>query len=146
MGPSVSMASTFGCWGPVSDILARAMPDAAGRALSRASWRLLPLIGLGYGIAYMDRVNISFASLQMNQDLHFSATVYGLGGGLFFLSYALLEVPSNLLLVRFGARRWIARIMLTWGVVAAGMMFVRTPAQFYVMRFLLGLAEAGFFP
>jgi MFS transporter, ACS family, tartrate transporter len=110
------------------------------------SWRLLPLIGLGYCIAYIDRVNISFAALQMNQDLHFSAAVYGLGGGLFFLSYALFEVPSNLLLVRFGARRWIARIMLTWGVVAAGMMFVRTPMQFYVMRFLLGLAEAGFFP
>ena len=112
----------------------------------KMSWRLLPLIGLGYCIAYIDRVNISFAALQMNQDLHFSAAVYGLGGGLFFLSYALFEVPSNLLLVRFGARRWIARIMLTWGVVAAGMMFVRTPMQFYVMRFLLGLAEAGFFP
>ena len=115
-------------------------------AIRKASWRLLPLIGLGYGIAYMDRVNISFASLQMNEDLHFSASVYGLGGGLFFLSYALLEVPSNLLLVRFGARRWIARIMLTWGLLAAGMMFVRTPMQFYVMRFLLGAAEAGFFP
>jgi ACS family tartrate transporter-like MFS transporter len=121
--------------------------EQVGRtAIRKASWRLLPLLGLGYGIAYMDRVNISFASLQMNDDLHFSATVYGLGGGLFFLSYALLEVPSNLLLVRFGARRWLARIMFTWGVLAAGMMFVRTPAQFYVMRFLLGAAEAGFFP
>jgi MFS transporter, ACS family, tartrate transporter len=121
--------------------------EQIGRAaISKASWRLLPLIGLGYGIAYMDRVNISFAALQMNQDLHFSATVYGLGGGLFFLSYALLEVPSNLLLVRFGARRWIARIMFTWGLLAAGMMFVRTPMQFYAMRFLLGAAEAGFFP
>ena len=121
--------------------------EAVGRsALRKASWRLLPLIGLGYGIAYMDRVNISFASLQMNQDLHFSAAIYGLGGGLFFLSYALFEVPSNLLLVRFGARRWIARIMITWGAVAVGMMFVKTPMQFYVMRFLLGLAEAGFFP
>jgi ACS family tartrate transporter-like MFS transporter len=121
--------------------------DQIGRAaVSKASWRLLPLIGLGYGIAYMDRVNISFASLQMNQDLHFSATVYGLGGGLFFLSYAVLEVPSNLLLVRFGARRWIARIMLTWGLLAAGMMFVKTPTEFYIMRFLLGAAEAGFFP
>jgi MFS transporter, ACS family, tartrate transporter len=114
--------------------------------LAKISWRLLPLIGLGYGIAFMDRVNISFAALQMNRDLHFSATVYGLGGGLFFLSYALFEVPSNLLLVRFGARRWIARIMLTWGVLAAGMMFVHTPLQFYCLRFLLGLAEAGFFP
>lgn len=121
--------------------------EQIGRAaLAKASWRLLPLIGLGYGIAYMDRVNISFAALRMNQDLHFSATVYGLGGGLFFLSYAAFEVPSNLLLVRFGARRWIARIMLTWGLLAVGMMLVRTPVQFYLMRFLLGLAEAGFFP
>ena len=115
-------------------------------ALSKASWRLLPLIALGYGISYMDRVNISFAALQMNRDLHFSATIYGLGAGLFFLSYALFEVPSNMLLVRFGPRLWIARIMFTWGVLAAGMMFITTPMQFYVMRFLLGFAEAGFFP
>ncbi len=112
----------------------------------KTAWRLLPLIALGYGIAFIDRVNISFASLQMNRDLHFSASIYGLGAGLFFISYAALEVPSNLLLVRFGARRWIARIMLTWGALAAGMMFVRTPVEFYVMRFLLGAAEAGFFP
>ena len=124
-----------------------AATDPIGHAaLNNASWRLLPLLFLGYGIAYVDRLNISFAALQMNQDLHFSATVYGLGGGLFFLSYALCEVPSNLLLVRFGARRWIARIMLTWGLIATGMMFVRTPMQFYVARFLLGMAEAGFFP
>jgi ACS family tartrate transporter-like MFS transporter len=126
---------------------ADASDAALGRsALSKAAWRLLPLIGLGYGAAYVDRVNISFAALRMNQDLHFSAAIYGLGGGLFFLSYAAFEVPSNLLLVRFGARRWIARIMFTWGLLAMGMMFVRTPVQFYVMRFLLGLAEAGFFP
>ena len=116
------------------------------RALSKLSWRLLPLFGLGYGISYMDRANIGYAALQMSVDLNFSATVYGLGAGLFFLSYALMEVPSNLLLVRFGARRWIARIMLTWGVLAMGMMFVKTPLQFYAMRFLLGAAEAGFFP
>lgn len=119
---------------------------AGRRALAKASWRLLPLIGLGYGIAYMDRANIGYAALQMSDDLKFSATVYGLGGGLFFLSYALLEVPSNLMLLRFGARRWIARIMITWGILAVGMMFVKTPLQFYVMRFLLGAAEAGFFP
>jgi ACS family tartrate transporter-like MFS transporter len=120
---------------------------AVGRsALAKASRRLLPLIGLGYGLAYIDRVNISFAALQMNRDLHFGAAVYGLGAGLFFLTYALFEVPSNLLLVRFGARRWIARIMLTWGVLAAAMLFVRTPMQFYLMRLLLGAAEAGFFP
>ena len=116
------------------------------RALRKASWRMIPLLGVGYGIAYMDRINISFASLQMNRDLHFSAAVYGFGAGLFFLSYAACEVPSNLLLCRFGARRWLARIMLTWGLLAMGMMFVRTPVEFYAMRFLLGVAEAGFFP
>jgi ACS family tartrate transporter-like MFS transporter len=118
----------------------------ARSAMAKVSWRLLPLIGLGYLIAYMDRSNISFASLQMNVELGFSAAVYGLGAGIFFVGYALLEVPSNLLCVRFGPRRWIARIMLTWGLISAGMMFVRTPTQFYVMRFLLGVAEAGFFP
>ena len=116
------------------------------RALRKASWRMIPLLGVGYGIAYMDRINISFASLQMNRDLHFSAAVYGFGAGLFFLSYSACEVPSNLLLCRFGARRWLARIMLTWGLLAMAMMLVRTPVQFYVMRFLLGVAEAGFFP
>ena len=121
--------------------------EAIGRsALRKASLRLLPLIAIGYGIAYMDRVNISFAALQMNRDLHFSASVYGFGAGLFFLSYAACEVPSNLLLVRFGARRWLARIMFTWGLLSIGMLFVKTPHQFYAMRFLLGVAEAGFFP
>jgi MFS transporter, ACS family, tartrate transporter len=118
----------------------------ARSAFRKASLRLIPLIALGYGTAYMDRVNISFASLQMNRDLHFSATVYGLGAGLFFLSYAACEVPSNLLLYRFGARRWLARIMVTWGIIAIAMIFVRTPWQFYTARFLLGMAEAGFFP
>jgi ACS family tartrate transporter-like MFS transporter len=121
--------------------------DAVGRAaLRKAGLRLIPLFALGYGIAYMDRVNISFASLQMNRDLHFSASIYGFGAGLFFVSYAACEIPSNLLLYRVGARRWFARIMFTWGLLAMGMMFVKTPVQFYVMRFLLGMAEAGFFP
>ncbi|HWW96899.1 MAG TPA: MFS transporter [Edaphobacter sp.] len=115
-------------------------------AMRKATLRLIPLIALGYGAAYMDRVNISFASLQMNRDLHFSATTYGFGAGLFFLSYAACEIPSNLLLYRFGARRWLARIMVTWGILAMGMLFVRTPAQFYTVRFLLGMSEAGFFP
>ncbi len=123
------------------------MDDAVGRAaLRKAGWRLIPLLALGYGTAYMDRVNISFAALQMNRDLHFSASIYGFGAGLFFVSYAACEVPSNLLLYRVGARRWFARIMLTWGLLAMGMMFVKTPLEFYVMRFLLGMAEAGFFP
>lgn len=126
---------------------AQAIDDSVGRsAIRKASLRLIPIIGLGYGCAYIDRTNISFASLQMNQDLHFSASVYGFGAGLFFLSYAACEVPSNLLLFRFGARKWLARIMFTWGILAIGMMFVRTPMQFYVMRFSLGMAEAGFFP
>ncbi len=116
------------------------------RALRKASLRLIPLIALGYCVAYMDRVNISFAALQMNRDLHFSETTYGLGAGLFFLSYALVEVPSNLLLYRFGARRWLSRIMVSWGILAMGMLFIRTPLHFYAMRLLLGAAEAGFFP
>jgi MFS transporter, ACS family, tartrate transporter len=115
-------------------------------ALRKASVRLIPLIAIAYGVAYTDRVNISFAALQMNRDLRFSASSYGLGAGLFFLSYAACEIPSNLLLYRFGARRWIARIMITWGLLAMGMMFVKTPLEFYVVRFLLGMAEAGFFP
>jgi ACS family tartrate transporter-like MFS transporter len=115
-------------------------------AQRKVSLRLLPVIGVGYGLAYMDRVNISFASLRMNSDLHFSNTVYGLGAGLFFIGYALCEVPSNLLMLRFGAKRWLARIMFTWGFLAAYMMFVRTPFEFYAVRLLLGIAEAGFFP
>ncbi len=115
-------------------------------AVRKASWRLLPIISIGYLLAYVDRINVSFAALRMNSDLGFSATVYGIGAGLFFIGYALCEVPSNLLLLRFGARRWLARIMLTWGLLATCMIFVRTPFQFYTMRLLLGIAEAGFFP
>jgi len=121
--------------------------DPIGRsALRKATWRLIPLIALGYGCSYMDRANVSFAALQMNQALNFSGAVYGFGAGVFFLSYAVCEVPSNLALHRFGARRWLARIMLTWGLIAMGMLFVRTPMQFYIARFFLGMAEAGFFP
>jgi ACS family tartrate transporter-like MFS transporter len=123
-----------------------ANPSADADPIGKISRRLLPLLALGYGVAYIDRVNISFASLQMNADLHFSAEIYGLGAGLFSLGYCLLEIPSNLVLARVGARRWISRIMVTWGLLAIGMLFVRTPIQFYVMRLLLGVAEAGFFP
>lgn len=120
---------------------------AIGRsAVRKAGWRLIPFLALGYGTAFMDRANISFAAIQMNRDLHFSATIYGFGAGLFFLSYAACELPSNMLLARFGARRWLSRILLTWGALAISMMFVRTSLQFYVVRFLLGMAEAGFFP
>ena len=116
------------------------------RTIAAISWRILPLIGLGYLFSLMDRLNISLAALQMNDELKFSATIYGAGAGAFYLAYALFEIPSNMLMTRVGARRWLARIMFTWGLLAAGMMFVRTPWQFYIMRFLLGAAEAGFFP
>ena len=120
--------------------------DLGQSTLKKIAWRLLPLFALGYGAAIMDRTNVGLAALQMNRDLHFSASTYGFGVGLFSIGYALCEIPSNLALYRFGARRWIARIMLTWGLLAMGMMFVKTPPQFYAMRFMLGIAEAGFFP
>ena len=116
------------------------------RVIAKLSWRILPLIFLSYLVAVMDRANISYASVQMNASLGFSAAVYGLGAGMFFVGYSLFEIPSNLMMVRFGARRWIARIMLTWGLISGLMAFVHTPAQFYFMRFLLGVAEAGFYP
>lgn len=113
---------------------------------SRVAWRLLPFLFLCYVCAYLDRINVSFAKLQMSQDLAFSDAVYGLGAGIFFVGYLMFEVPSNLILLRVGARRWIARIMVTWGLISAGMMFVTGPTSFYIMRFLLGVAEAGFIP
>jgi D-galactonate transporter len=113
---------------------------------AKLTWRLLPFLFLCYLCAYLDRINVAFAKLQMLKDLGFSDTVYGAGAGVFFVGYLLFEVPSNLILLRVGARRWIARIMITWGIISAGMMFVSTPFSFYVMRFLLGVAEAGFIP
>ncbi|CAJ0791044.1 Putative metabolite transport protein NicT [Ralstonia condita] len=113
---------------------------------ARVSRRIVPLIMLCYVVAYLDRVNVGFAKLQMSQALNFSETVYGLGAGIFFIGYFLFEVPSNLLLHKIGARVWIARIMITWGLISGAFAFVQTPTQFYVMRFLLGLAEAGFYP
>jgi len=116
------------------------------RTIGTVTWRLIPFLLLLYIVAWLDRVNVGFAALQMNDALGFSASIYGFGAGVFFVGYALCEIPSNLILARVGARRWIARIMLTWGVLAAAMMFVRTPTSFYVLRFLLGVAEAGFLP
>jgi ACS family tartrate transporter-like MFS transporter len=116
------------------------------RVMRKAQWRLLPLIFIAYLIAIVDRANISFAAATMNADLGFTATVYGIAGGIFFLSYALLEVPSSAALMRFGTRIWLTRIMITWGLISAAQMLVQTPMQFYVLRFLLGAAEAGFFP
>jgi D-galactonate transporter len=112
----------------------------------KVAWRLTPLLLLCYIVAYLDRVNVGFAKLQMASDLQLSDAVYGLGAGIFFIGYFLFEVPSNLILHKVGARLWIARIMITWGIVSALTMFVTTETMFYVMRFLLGIAEAGFFP
>jgi D-galactonate transporter len=112
----------------------------------KVTWRLIPFLLVCYIIAYLDRVNVGFAKLQMQSALGFSDVVYGLGAGMFFIGYFFFEVPSNIILHRVGARRWIARIMVTWGVISASMMFVETEMQFYVIRFLLGVAEAGFFP
>jgi MFS transporter, ACS family, tartrate transporter len=112
----------------------------------RMRWRLLPYLLLLYVIAWFDRVNIGFAALQMNADLGLSATVYGLGAGIFFAGYALFEVPSNLILARVGARLWIGRIMVTWGLISIAMMFVQGQWSFYALRFSLGVAEAGFLP
>ena len=120
--------------------------DLAHTTIRRVSLRLLPFLFLLFVCNYLDRTNIAIAALQMNRDLNFSASAYGLGSGIFFIGYALFEVPSNLILARIGARRWIARIMVSWGIIASAMMFVRTPAQFYALRVLLGIAEAGFFP
>ena len=112
----------------------------------KVSWRLIPLLFVCYIVAYLDRVNVGFAKLQMQGDLQLSEAVYGLGAGIFFVGYFLFEVPSNVILHRVGARRWIARIMITWGLLSAATMFVNSPTSFYVIRFLLGAAEAGFFP
>src|SRR3954447_9741106 len=116
------------------------------RTMRKVAVRLVPvLLGL-YVIAYLDRVNVTFAQDKLESDLGFSGAVYGFGAGVFFIAYFFLEVPSNLALHRFGARKWIARIMITWGVISSCMVFVRSPLSFYVVRFLLGCAEAGFFP
>jgi ACS family tartrate transporter-like MFS transporter len=114
--------------------------------LRKVTLRLIPFLFVLYVIAWLDRVNVGFAGLQMNTDLGFSSTVFGFGSGIFFLGYCLFEIPSNIILERVGARLWISRIMVTWGLISAGLMFVRTPAAFYLLRFVLGVAEAGFFP
>jgi ACS family tartrate transporter-like MFS transporter len=116
------------------------------RTIAKVSWRLLPLVALAYCIAYIDRSNISVAALTMNKDLGFSAYLYGWGAGIFFFGYFLFEIPSNLILERIGARIWIARIMITWGIISGLTAFVTGSTSFLIIRFLLGAAEAGFFP
>ena len=120
--------------------------DVARATLRKITLRLIPFLFVLYIVAWLDRVNVGFAALQMNSDLGFSSAAFGFGSGVFFLGYCLFEVPSNLVLHRVGARRWIARIMMSWGVISVAMMFVRSTLAFYVLRFLLGAAEAGFFP
>ena len=132
---------------PVSTVFSTAPTnELAVVTLRKVTWRLIPFLFVLYVIAWLDRVNVGFAGLQMNADLGFSSTVFGLGSGIFFLGYCLFEIPSNIILERVGARLWISRIMVTWGLISAALMFVRTPAAFYLLRFLLGVAEAGFFP
>ena len=116
------------------------------RTIAKVSWRLLPLIALAYCIAYIDRSNISFAALTMNKDLGFNAYIYGWGAGIFFFGYFLFEIPSNLILEKVGARIWIARIMITWGIISALTCLITGTTSFLIIRFLLGAAEAGFFP
>jgi MFS family permease len=115
-------------------------------AISKVKRHVLPLFVIMFIVNYIDRVNIGFVRTHMETDLGIGAAAYGLGAGLFFVGYALFEVPSNMLLQRFGARAWLTRIMFTWGLVAMGMAFVQGETSFYVMRFLLGVTEAGFYP
>jgi ACS family tartrate transporter-like MFS transporter len=136
----------------MSDRTLQASPSTATveplerETINRVAWRLMPLLMLGYFCAYLDRVNVGFAGLTMNKALGFSAAVFGFGSGIFFLGYFLAELPSNLILAKVGARRWIARILLTWGIISALTAFVWNDWSFYGIRFLLGIAEAGFYP
>ena len=120
--------------------------DGMEAVVRRLTWRLVPFLFLLYIVAYLDRINVGFAALQMQRQLAFTDAVYGLGAGMFFTGYFFFQVPSNLVLQRIGARRWIAVLMVTWGVISSSMVFVSGPRSFYALRFLLGAAEAGFFP
>lgn len=129
---------------PISDTPDSAQSEDA--IYAKVTRRLISFLFICFAFAFLDRINVGFAKIGMQADLGFSETVFGLGAGIFFVTYFLLEVPSNLLLERFGARRWIARIMVTWGLLSMATLFVKTPVQFYTVRLLLGAAEAGFFP
>jgi MFS transporter, ACS family, tartrate transporter len=120
--------------------------DPSDRILSRAAWRLIPFMALMYVVSFLDRVNISFASLTMNHDLGFSPQAYGFAAGIFFWGYFLFEVPSNLMLQKVGARLWMCRICVTWGLLSMLQAFVKDPVSFSIVRFLLGAAEAGLYP
>src|SRR5690606_38999646 len=120
--------------------------EAPGSPYRKIAARIIPLMMLLYLMAFLDRVNIGFAALTMNQDLGFTPSIYGWGAGIFFIGYFFFEIPSNLILEKVGARLWIARIMITWGLISAGMAFVSGTWSFLALRFLLGVAEAGFLP
>lgn len=124
----------------------RVVSQLERQTMRKVAWRLLPILMIGYFIAFIDRVNVGFAALQMNHAIGLDAAAFGLGGGLFYLTYVLFEIPSNLAMQKVGARLWIARIMISWGLVSAATAFISGPHSFYAMRMLLGAAEAGFFP
>ena len=139
---ALSMAALAGhCRTPIEMTV-----DPSDRILARAAWRLIPFMSLMYVVSFLDRVNISFASLTMNHDLGFSPQAYGFGAGIFFWGYFLFEVPSNLMLQKVGARLWMCRICVTWGLLSMAQAFVKDPVSFSILRFLLGAAEAGLYP
>src|SRR5579871_5700180 len=131
---------------PMTDLETLRAKEIEASVIRKILTRLTPFLAILYTFNILDRNNISIAALTMKDALRFNDAVFGLGAGMFFVGYFFFEVPSNLIMERVGARRWIARIMLTWGLISTSMMFVRTPFQFYALRFLLGLAEAGFYP
>src|ERR1019366_1786108 len=130
----------------MGDTAERADEEVEARAIRRITWRLIPFLMLLYFVAFLDRINVGFAALTMNKEIGLTAQMFGLGSGIFFLGYFAFEVPSTVILHKVGARFWIGRVMITWGLVSVAMAFARGPISFYVLRFLLGLAEAGFFP
>src|SRR5258708_18634999 len=130
----------------MSDIATAASSLLEERAIRKITWRLVPFLMLLYFVAFLDRINVGFAALTMNKDVGLTSQMFGLGSGIFFVGYFVFEVPSTIILHKVGARFWIGRVMITWGLVSVAMAFTRGPISFYVLRFLLGLAEAGFFP
>ena len=130
----------------MSDIKAQSPSPLGERTMRKTAWRLVPFLMLLYFVAFLDRINIGFAALTMNRDLGLTARMFGIGSGIFFFGYFVFELPSTLILHRVGARFWIGRVMITWGLVSMAMAFIPDPMSFYALRFLLGIAEAGFFP
>src|SRR5580704_16502687 len=130
----------------MSDIATPASSLLEQRAIRKITWRLIPFLMMHYFVAFLDRINVGFAALTMNRDIGLTSQMFGLGSGIFFLGYFAFEVPSTIILHKVGARFWIGRVLITWGLVSVAMAFTRGPISFYVLRFLLGLAEAGFFP